>query len=313
MAQRVLAVLGAVGIVLLAVVVRSLIDDGGDAAPSSNGNGDLVVACAPELADACRQLDGVTVIDEQAAVTAEHIVDGSTKDDGVDAWVTTSAWTEVVDARAPDRVGRQVVVASSLVVIATDPARTDAVRSLCGDAPVWRCLGDHAGAEWGALGGGDPRWGALKTGLPDADSAAGLPILASVATGFFDSSTFATNDFDPSGLAGWLGRLAAPSGRGERDPVGTLVTTRGKYTAVGDLERAAGARSVGVLDPRPAVRATVVLAQLAGGDEVTGLDRLRKALAADGWEPADGAAPPTPILKPGVMAALHTLWTETTR
>ncbi|MGQ0434972.1 MAG: hypothetical protein ACT452_21500 [Microthrixaceae bacterium] len=313
MAQRVLAVLGAVGIVLLAVVVRSVIDDRGGSESRSEGNGDLVVACASELAAACQQLEGVTVVDEQAAVTAERIVDGSTAIGDVDAWVTTSAWIEVVDARAPGEVESQVAVASSLVVIATDAARADAVHGLCADAPAWRCLGDHAGAEWGALPGGDPRWGALKTGLPDADSAVGLPVLASVATGFFDSDTFATNDFDLSGLAGWLGRLAAPSGRGERDPVATLVTTRGKYTAVGDLQRATGERSVGLLAPRPEVRATVVLAGLAGGDEVPGLGRLREALVADGWEPADGATPPSPILKPGVMAALHTLWTETTR
>lgn len=311
MAQRVLAVLGAVAIVLVAVVVRAAIDDGGGGGGS--GNGGIVLVCATELADACGHLDGVTVIVEQAADTAARIASGEAQADGVDGWVTTSAWTEVLESRASDRLATSDALATSQVVVATDRNRTQAVTSLCNGTPLWKCLGDNAGAEWKSLAGGDPRWGAVKTGLPDADSATGLTVLASVASGFLGGTDFAANDFDPAGLPGWLAQMVAPSGSGERDPVGTLVTTRGKYTGVGDLLASVKTRAVDVLEPTPAVVATVVLVHLEPGDDLPSPTPIRDALVAAGWEPVDKEPGPPPTLKPGVMAALHTLWTEVTR
>lgn len=313
MAQRLLAVLGAVAIVLTSIVVRAAIDDDGAGSKGRAADGgELVVVCATDLAEVCSRLDGVRVILEDAADTATGIVSGGTVTDGVDAWVTTSAWTEVVASRAPGRLADPVALATSPVVVATDQNRTQAVTALCGSSPLWKCLGDNAGAEWQTLDG-DPRWGALKTGLPDADSATGLSVLASVASGFLGSTDFATNDFEPAGLPSWLGRLAAPSGAGERDPVGTLVTTRGKYTGVGDLRAAVRTRPVDVLEPAPAIVATVVLVHIGPGDALPSATPIRDALVAAGWEPADDDSEPRPTLKPGVMAALHTLWMEVTR
>ena len=204
------------------------------------------------------------------------------------------------------------LIATSPVIVAIDPNRAPAVTALCDDGPLWGCLGGNAGQEWGNLGsGGDARWGAFKTGLPSADAAIGLSVLASVASGFFGSTDFASNDFDSGDFRSWLGNLADPSGTGERSPIGTLVTRRGMYTAVGDVAAAVGDRSVGVLMPQPAVNATVVLVALPGGDRLPGATPIRDALVAAGWTAASGDAPP-PTLKAGVMAALHTLWTEVT-
>ena len=148
--------------------------------------------------------------------------------------------------------------------------------------------------------------------MPDARSAVGLSVLASAASGFFGNTDFAANDFEPGGLPAWLDLLAAPARAGERDPVGTLVTTRGKYTSVGDIAASVRARQVEVLEPAPIVVATVVLIPLRHGDDLPDPAPLRGALVAAGWE-ASQPDVPSPTLKPGVLAALLTLWLEVTR
>lgn len=319
MAQRVLAVLGAVAIVLAAIAVRAALD--GDGGEGRTGDGDrdgsieLVVICAEDLADACEALDGVTVVEEEAATTAAQIAAGSLPD-GADAWFTTTAWTEVTDVRSPGVIDRQVALASSPVVVAVDPGRTGAVQTLCGDVALWRCLGDATGGDWGQLGG-DARWGSFRVGLPSASSATGLGVLASVASGYFGSTDFARNDFDASTFPGWLDALTDPSAAGERDPISTLVTARGRYTAVGDVAAAATERAVDVLDPVPTIQVTATLAVLPGGDDVDDdgglVASLRESLVVDGWSAATGEAPAPTLAVPGVLAALHSLWAEVAR
>lgn len=317
MAQRVLAVLGAVAIVLAAIAVRAAIDDGDDRARDGDrgADGALVVICAEDLADACAALDRVTVVEEEAATTAAQLAAGSLPD-GADAWLTTTAWTEVTDVRSPGVIDRQVALATSPVVVAVDPGRSDAVRTLCGDVALWRCLGDATGSDWGQIGG-DARWGSFRVGLPSASSATGLGVLASVASGYFGSTDFARNDFDASTFPGWLDALTDPSAAGERDPVATLVTARGRYTAVGAIAAATPGRAVDVLDPAPAVEVTATLAVLPGGDDVDDdgdlVGALREALVADGWSAATGGAPAPTLAVPGVLAALHSLWAEVAR
>jgi hypothetical protein len=314
-AQRVLAVLGAVVIVLVAIVVRSAIDDESDddgSGPGEGGDGRVELICAYDLRPACDALDGVEVTYQSAATTAEHLADGSPQVDGVDGWVTTSAWLEVLESRSPGALGEGTLLATSPAVVAVDPDRTEAVRTLCAGTALWRCLGDRAGIRWGELGSGSATWGALKTGLPDADSSSGLAVLASVAAGFFGSTEFVSNDFEPSGLASWLARLAAPSDGGEDDPIWILATVQGKYTAVGDRAASVLERGVDTLDPVPAIEISVVVAPLPGGDDLPDPQPIRDGLVDFGWTSASGPAP-APTLKPGVMAALHTLWTEVTR
>lgn len=311
MVQRLLAVLGAVAMVLVAVVVRGAIDDAGGGGGSGGSNGTLVVVCAHDLIDACKDLAGATVIDADAATTADQIQHG-TLPKGVDAWLTTSVWTEVVAARSPGRVDGQTAIASSPVVVAVDPSRTAALRSLCGAASLWRCIGDATGNDWGTLGG-DVRWGSLRVGLPSASSATGLGVLASVASGFFGNTAFARNDFDNTTFPDWLDALTAPSDRGEPEPVGTLLTARGRYTAVGDVAAAATGRDVDVLTPSPALDVTVVLATFPGGDHVGDVDVIRKALVARGWTARSGSAVAPTLQVSGVLAALHALWADVTR
>lgn len=316
MAQRLLALLGAVAIVLVAIVVRSAMDEDGGAGSTGGGGDDaLVIVCARDLAAICDALTGATVIEEDAATTAGQIGSGSLPH-GADAWLTTSAWTEVVEARAPGAIDKLTALAATPVVAAADPARAEALTTLCADVALWRCLGDATGNDWGTLGG-DARWGALRVGLPSASSATGLGVLAAVASGYFGGTDFASNDFDSTPFRGWLDTLTAPSGAGEREPVATLITARGRYTAAGDLAASAKGRRVTVLTPSPGIEVTAVLAALPGADA---LDTdsptavaLRELLVDRGWEARAGGDVAATLHVPGVLAALHSLWADVTR
>lgn len=312
--RRVLAVLGAVGMVVAAVVIRQALDDDGSD-PGRGGNGDVVLVCATDLLDACNALDGgIEVRAQTAADTASAIDDGSLADD-VDGWITTSAWVEVVDSRAPDALDDAEALATSPTVVATAPGRFETISDLCDGDDVWACLGGAAGADWADLGDGShPEWRELKVGLTDPDSAMGLSVLASASAGFFGTTTFAANDAAFSEFEGWLSTLAEPSAAGDPDPARTLATRPGTYSAAGSVAAVAerfDARGVQAIEPQTAVAATVVIVGLQGGDGLPDVDPVRDALVDDGWSRAsdDDRAP---TLKPGVMAALHTLWRAVT-
>jgi hypothetical protein len=304
--RRLLAVIGAVGMVAAALVVRGALDDDPGEGPDT-GDDQVLVVCDVDLEDACGAFgDDVEVRVETAAETSAALVAGELDD--IDGWVTSGAWRELTESRADRSLGESAVLASSPVVLAVDADRVDALRDLCGDTAVWRCVGDDAGQAWGSLGG-DARWGPLRTGLPDPDTAIGLSVLASIAAGYFDGTEFAANDF--ADLQSWLSRLADASGTGDRDLLRKLVRVRGTYTAGGLTEADAADRAeLAVLEAAPEVDATVVLVDLAGGDTVPDPGRVRDALVAEGWD--TGAGEPTSLLKPGVMAALHTLWKDIT-
>jgi len=306
----VLAVIGAVLIIAVAAVMRSALDDDQPRAVVP-GDEDLVVVCS--LSVACEDLVGPGISAAPAQQTAAAIEDGSLPDD-VDAWVTTRAWVEIIEARAPGVLGAVEVLGTSPVVLAAVPERAAELDSLCADRPLLRCLGESTGRPWAELGG-EASWGRLTTGLPDADGATGLDVLAAAAAGYFGGVDFASNDFTAdAGFQGWLDDLYREDT--DRGPVRTMVTSQGSYSAAGEVEAnalaQAGQRPIELLEPDPAVSSTAVLVQLRGHDDRPDVASMRGSLAAAGWAAADGEAP-SPTLKPGVMAALHALWTETTR
>ena len=313
--RRVLAVFGAVAMVTAAVVIRQALD-GDDGGGGGGGGGDTVLVCAEDLRDACNALgDGIEVRVQAAADTAAAIDDGTLEDD-VDAWITTTAWIEVLASRAPDALTEDVrALATSPSVVATAPNRFEAIESLCSGGDVWACLGGNAGRDWGDLGDGShPEWRELKIGLTDPDSAVGLSGLASASAGFFGNTTFAANEPTFGEFEGWLTTLAEPSAGGDPDPARTLATRPGTYSAAGTAAAVAerfDGRGVQVIEPRVAVSATIAIVRLDGGDDLPDTAGVRDALIGTGWSRAseDDLAP---TLKPGVMAALHTLWRAVT-
>ena len=311
MAKRVLAAVGAVALVLAALAVRSAWSSDDGPGGGRDEDGAPVLICDPDLADACGELDGVVVQVRDSAEASDAIVAGELEEG--QAWVTTSAWTELTASRL-DTSGRALGeverLATSEVVVATIATRAPVLADACADMALWRCLGDAAGRPWTDIGGLDA-WGAVEVGLPDADTATGLPVLASVTVGHFGGSDFAANDF--TGFDAWLARLAEPSGTGDRDLLTTLVRVRGTYDAGGVLLHEAAPRiEVVVLDAQPSVPAEVVLAGLDGERFPSGsAEQLRAALVAEGW--SEAAGPPAPLLGRGVMGALHALWKDVAR
>lgn len=309
-----MAVLGAVVMVATAMAVRQSLDDDGDGG-TDDPAGATVIVCAEDLLEACEASGAdVEVRAAPAATTAGALADGSLDED-VDAWVTTTAWVEVVEARTPDALGGPRALATSPAVVATAPGRFEAIEALCADDDVWACLGDAAGSDWGDLGDGThPEWRELKVGLTDPDSATGLSGLASAAVGFFGDTDFAANDPDFAEFEGWLATVAGPSAGGDPNPARTLATRPGTYSAGGSTAATAegfAVRGVEVIAPSTEVRATVVI--VAIGDQRAPEGRpIRDALVAAGWTGAS-EADLAPTLKPGVMAALHTLWRAVTR
>jgi hypothetical protein len=100
MAKRVLAIVGAIAIVLAATAIRAAWTDGDDG-QRGGGATALSVVCDPDLAAACQQLgDGVRVEVQDSEETSQALVEGELGD--VDDWVTTSAWTELTAARLTD-------------------------------------------------------------------------------------------------------------------------------------------------------------------------------------------------------------------
>ena len=217
--RRVLAVLGAVGMVVAAIVIRQAIDDEDDSDPSSDGT--TVIICAEDLIEECEAFGSrIEVRSEPAATTAAAIADGTVADD-VDAWITTTAWLEVVDGRTPDALGDRRALATSPTVVATAPGRFDAITDLCAGDDVWSCLGGSAGSDWADLGDGThPEWRELKVGLTDPDSAVGLSGLAAASAGFFGNTAFAANDPAFEEFEGWLANLAEPVGQRRPEPGG---------------------------------------------------------------------------------------------
>ncbi len=310
--RRVLAVLGAVGMVAAAVIIRQAIDDEGT---GSTTDGTIVVVCAEDLLDECEALgDGIEVRTESAADTAEALAAGALAED-VDAWITSSAWLEVVTERTPGALGDARAIATSPTVVATAPGRYEAIIDLCATRDVWACLGDAAGTDWADLGDGThPEWRELKVGLTDPDSAVGLSGLASASAGFFGTAEFAVNDPAFAEFESWLANLAGPSAPGDPDPARTLATRPGTYSAAGSVAAITSgfeARDVEPIAPDQDVGVTVAVVAI-GDHHLPDTAAVRDALVHAGWVRATDTDL-APTLKPGVMAALHTLWREVTR
>jgi hypothetical protein len=299
--QRVLALLGAVALVVAAIAIRQLIvgDDGGDGGDGGGGNGDggdVVVACVSELEDACRAMaaeEGVAVVVEDAGDTMDKLVAG---DSGYDGWITLDPWPEIVGFDRPeDALGppSEPVASAELLLAVPDTA------SPCDDQPVtWKCLGER-GAD---------------VGLPPRTSATGLLLVGNAATGYFGTSEIATNDFDPA-FEDWLDTITANDG--SSDPLRELLrafppalvfdtvgTTEAQYDAEVTGTRADG--HLPAVEPEPLATANVVVVPVNGGAvaDVAGSPEFLDALADSGWLVA--GADPTGLPSAGVLYDLLT-------
>lgn len=326
--KRLFAALVAVAMVLLAVLLRGLIDNdnGKDDGGGSGAGGELVVICGPELLAACNEIaadtDGMRVQEEPEHITAQLLADGELDLDANTLWLAAGDWPAIVASGDPtgDSTGAQRldelvpsgVLARSPAVIVGRSERIDAAVASCGNLD-WSCVGDAAGDPWTDLGG-EPTWGDVKVGLPDVDTGSGMVTVNQAVASRVGRSDFASNDLEAPEVTQWFERLARESSStarsaGSLEPLAELIRVPGSLSMAGALEadavrelgRAASASAFTVVVPEPIATADV---RLWGPDEETvtntveriGAERIRDALGGTGWRipDGDGSAPPPP-------------------
>jgi hypothetical protein len=280
--KRVLALAVACLLIAAALAARSAVgddsdDDDGDADGGSNG-GDLVIACIPELENACE------AIDRDLADLRIEDPDATIADPDVDAWITLDPWPEIAEMQAGREIfGPAVAVAQTDLVLI---AREAQVPPGC-DPVAWSCLVD-------ALGD--------RVALANPATAAALLLLGHAAIDFFGDPALVSNDFSDPALAD---RLAALGIGG--DPLDDVRIGLPEPSATGALEvqlALFGSRlDQFVMAPGrfPATVAVVVAGRDA--DRVASERSFTDALAELGWDVDPGSAT-TGLPNPGVLLAL---------
>jgi hypothetical protein len=315
--RRLVALLVAVGLVVLAVVIRNGIDNGG-----GSGSGKLRLVCAPELEQPCRALGGdVEVTVEEPGATADRLEKAS-GDLGLDGWLTPGPWPEIVrEARVS--AGKDPLLmageplAHSRVGFAVFPDRLEVLRKQCGPDVPWRCIGDVAGKKTWTAVGGPAAWGDVRFGIPDPSrDATGLAALGAATVGWFGKTDLSSADLDDSGFRTWLRGLAsAQSDHPALDDV--LARGPAEAGAAAGFEAVAAPAIATARNPKPVLtypapvaRADVVLgnADTEQGRRLAELVRQAapSALAKAGWQGANGL--PSGLPSAGFLDALQDAW-----
>lgn len=304
MRSRLLALVAAVGMVVLAANVRERMDDGDRGGP--------VVVCAVEVAAACDALgDRARVQVEAAADTADRLIAARGRSP-LDGWIVPAPWPDFVRAArsragAPPILGTaDRVLARSAVAIAAWPDRAAVLEKACGTVN-WACLVRAARAPgWTSLGG-DAAWGAPKIvlGEPRRDGV-GPAVLGSAAAELAPDDPLGSDD-----LRGAFGGLA----RARPQPLPSIDTVLAGgpsladvYVTVEALTRTRADR-LRLIYPSPVATADTVLTTATQEVPSAVAERAGPALVRQGWRspaPAGGA----PLPDAAVLEGLRALWAE---
>jgi hypothetical protein len=278
--KRVLALAVACLLVAGALAVRAALasDDDGDDNDDASGGGDLVIACVPELRDACQTFDGDGTelrIEDPAATIA---------DPDVDAWITLDPWPAIAATDAGrDLFPTVVPVAQTDLVLL---AREQRVPDGC-DPLRWTCLVDDLGDD---------------VAVADPTTASGLLVLGFAAADFHGGPNLASNDFDEADFADRFDALAVGG-----NPLGDIRDGLPEPVATGALAvqlSRLGSRLDAFVESDGAFPATVAVV-VAGreADRVAGEPSFTAALGEFGWDLRTDAAT-TGLPSPGVLFAL---------
>lgn len=246
-AKRILALLVAVGMIVVALQVRAAREPvAGPDEPSADEEQvtperDHALVCVPELADVCDDVAAALAEDgwevEPSVVPVESYLtalsgtgggtdpgtaatDGPALEPGV--WLTIDPLPGLATQRLAatgggPTIGDPVDLARSPLVAAVWDDRAEVLADACGGALTWRCIGDAAGGlgTWAAIGGPES-WGPIKPGHGDpTTSTEGLLILGQIAAGYFGRDDISARDLDDPGFFGWFTDLqrAVPTAR----------------------------------------------------------------------------------------------------
>lgn len=297
MRERILAVVGAVGLIVAALVVRSLLagDDGGDDDGDRTANVP-VVACTPDLRTVCAALEDDGLI--RAAPSSLDLAAAAAPDDTVEGWITWDPAPGVVnfDQRGA-WVDVEALASAPLGVLTADgPGACGAVGA------AWSCV--LAAADAG-----------LPVGVGNGASAQSLARLHPVAAalvpadgGFADVSALELRAVIDSTQVRQADYAAQ---------VNTFLTQRGALRVViGPVPalRAAATRqsTATVATPTPGAQLTVVIATHGSptrnqgaitADHLLGSEAALTALEALGLTPGDGT--PAPVARAGEVYAIR--------
>lgn len=281
--KRVLALAVACLLVAGAILIRDVVtdDDEGEVTTEGSGGG-LVVACIPELIEACETLDA-QVLEQDPAETIAALAAG----EDIDAWVSVDPWPEMAGI-IDDRISLGVpepVAQTDLVLL----VRTGEIPNGCGEPVTWTCLVDGLGDEVAVPGG----------------SSAVAPLIAGHAAEDFLPG-LASNDFADPEFERRIGDLDT----GIDDPLGDIRVGLPEPAATGalavDLPSLGGRRSTLTESPGRSGATVAVVVAGPAAQEVGGNNAFAQALASLRWEVTPDAAT-TGLPRAGVLVALQDL------
>lgn len=259
MKQRVFAGVGAVLLIVAAIVVRAQLTDDPTAARRSNGStGTPTVACTPDLQPICDALVDQGRIEAAAPF---DLKDAKNPDAAVDGWITWDPAPGIVDAD-PDARGTWVdpaVLGSSPAVVLLPGSLAADLKDGCTGGSSWACVAEAGGSQ-------------LTLGVGSPTTAEGLARLGALGPGLAPSGDF-LNDLDTRLLADILG--------GPTQPQSSLADQGRDVVQQGLLDAVVGPQQA--LDPiassprgkqrrlvislqTPATSLTIVLATRQGAD-----------------------------------------------
>ncbi len=301
-AKRIAALVGALLLIVGAVLLRGFLDDGGSVAV---GREPSPVVCDPLVIEACKlAFPDVVVTEEDPGVTLDRLLDERDPDPFV--WVTAQVWfdmlAEVSPRTNPMASGSQAVASSGRVVaFAAD-------RPVCPEATaatneLWSCLSSDEAAD-------------LDLGFDGADSTLGLLMLGDLTAAYFGRIDLAPGDIVSNDFDSNFARLASSDRRhiensGSSAALDVMVTRTGQFDAATtvDARWTGEGRQAGYTAVTPADgEQLVIISAGAIGDARLETDDLADRLVESRWDPADsGAVRPATAVKPGVLQALREL------
>ncbi len=327
MKARAFAVAVAVALVVGALFIRRDLIEGEDSDTDTDQADELV--CVTELADVCSVFaEGDTSLQvtiEDAGVTLDRLA-ALGDDEPVPLWLTVDPYPAMVDATragaraAPLGYTTTPLGASQLGVALPPDGRLDVLRAACDPEPLWRCIGDNAGAPWVDIGG-EPQWGTIRPAFGDVnDSALALASFAASVAGYFGDADISRSRWEADlDFISWVRGLAATAS-GVSLSGGSALGTMATRPSALDIAATAGfelatvdatAERFAPNYPAPEMSLQAVLA-VPGGAAAPGdlASDLTRQLRSSGWDDAVTAA--TGLPSASAMLALRAYWEEVT-
>lgn len=304
--RRLLALIVAVGLVLGAVAIRGGFDSTGSSDPKVSSSS-LTLICAPEVADACRQVGAKSVTVEAPGVTADRL----SKDQGqlgADLWVAPDVWMDLVAARVPDSPAlpkRSAALGSASLVLVANTRTNGATLALCPNGIDWACVTKPQVAA--------------SLDFDESSSTAGLLTATAITAGLLGQPTFSANDFkDNETFADGLSNFEAalPNKGSGRTALSRLLTlgVPGATTALSSTatsDPAVRTKQLTVLIPAPSLSVSVRAAGTITSIGKLDTTALKSALLRDGWLATSASDDRPGLPKSGVIVALLDQWNTT--